>query len=51
MKTQAILAIAGFGTRLKASEPKALLAVCGMPIFMYSLKVFENSGEAVFKIN
>ncbi|OGX49775.1 MAG: 2-C-methyl-D-erythritol 4-phosphate cytidylyltransferase [Omnitrophica WOR_2 bacterium RIFOXYB2_FULL_38_16] len=44
MKTQAILAIAGFGTRLKASEPKALLAVCGMPIFMYSLKVFENSG-------
>lgn len=43
MKTQAILAIAGFGTRLKASEPKALLSICNKPIFVYSLEVFENS--------
>ena len=43
MKTQAILAMAGFGTRLKSSEPKALLAICDIPIFVYSLKAFENS--------
>ncbi|MBU0467820.1 MAG: 2-C-methyl-D-erythritol 4-phosphate cytidylyltransferase [Candidatus Omnitrophica bacterium] len=43
MKTQAILAIAGFGTRLKASGPKALLSICNIPIFVYSLKAFESS--------
>ena len=43
MKTQAILAIAGSGTRLKTSDPKALISICDKPIFVYSLEAFEKS--------
>ena len=43
MKVQAIVVIAGFGTRLESEEPKPIIRIGGEPIFVHSLKVLEES--------
>ncbi len=42
MKIQAIIAAAGLGTRLKASDPKPLIVMNQKPLLVYSLEVFEQ---------
>ncbi len=43
MKTQAIIAAGGVGTRLKQSLPKPLVKINGKPILAYTLEAFERS--------
>jgi len=43
MKTQAIIPTAGIGTRLKTDCPKPLVELCGKPICVHTLEVFEKS--------
>ncbi len=38
VQTTAILVAAGLGTRLAASEPKAFVAVAGVPLFIHALR-------------
>ena len=43
---QLILVAGGMGTRLGSDLPKALVALCGVPIFVRSLRAFEAAGFA-----
>lgn len=43
MKVQAIIPTAGIGERLKASLPKPLVELCGKPLCVHTLEVFERS--------
>ena len=42
MKTQAIIPMAGVGTRFKASLPKPLVRLNGKPIFVHALEIFQS---------
>ena len=43
MKTQAIIPAAGIGARLKTDLSKPLVDLCGKPLCVYALEVFEKS--------
>ena len=43
MKAQAIIVAAGFGVRLKCSQPKVLVYLQHKPILAYTLEAFEQS--------
>lgn len=43
MKTQAIIPAAGIGARLKTELSKPLVDLCGKPLCVYALEVFEQS--------
>lgn len=42
MKVQVILPTAGSGKRFKSARPKALALLNGVPVFIHTLRVFEN---------
>jgi 2-C-methyl-D-erythritol 4-phosphate cytidylyltransferase len=43
VKIEAIIPMAGLGTRLKSPVPKALIKINGKPLFFYSLQALERS--------
>lgn len=43
MKIQAIIPTAGIGKRLRADLPKPLIEICGRPLCVHTLEVFERS--------
>jgi 2-C-methyl-D-erythritol 4-phosphate cytidylyltransferase len=43
MKIQAIIPTAGIGRRLKAGVPKPFVDLCGKPLCVHTLEVFEHS--------
>jgi len=43
MKTQAIIPTAGMGVRFQADLPKPLAELCGKPLCVYALTIFEKS--------
>lgn len=43
MNIQAIIPTAGIGKRLKAGIPKPLIELCGKPLCVHTLEVFESS--------
>ena len=43
MKTQAIIPTAGIGVRFQTDLPKPLIELCGKPLCVYALAIFEKS--------
>ncbi len=43
VKVQAIIPTAGIGTRLKSETPKPFVEVCGKPLCVHTLEVFEKN--------
>lgn len=43
MKTQAIIPTAGMGVRFQTDLPKPLVELCGKPLCVYALEIFEKS--------
>ncbi len=43
MKTAAVVLAAGSGSRMKSSVKKQYMEICGKPLILYSLEVFERS--------
>ena len=43
MKTQAIIPTAGMGARFQTDLPKPLVELCGKPLCVYALEIFEKS--------
>ena len=43
MKTQAIIPTAGMGARFQSDLPKPFVELCGKPLCVYTLAIFEKS--------